>query len=101
MILFTKEIATPDRIFAAIKQFSISPVQRLHNDFNSNSVIQQQWNFSDYDQLLLFWISEAVSAFNKRVKQQQLQSQVSILFFMNLYLIVNKFKLCLYCVYSM
>lgn len=69
MILYAKEIATPERIYAAIRKFS-TPQQRFHNDFNSNSVIQQ-WSVSDYDQLLLLWVSEAVSALNKRVKQSQ------------------------------
>ncbi len=75
MVLYAKEISTPDRVFAAIKKFNIPPQQRFNNDLNSNSVIHQ-WNISDYDQLLFLWISEAVSALNKRIKLSP--SEVSI-----------------------
>lgn len=67
MILYAKEVATPDRIFAAIEKFNTP--QRFPNDLNSNSVIHQR-NVTDYDQLLLLWIGEAVSALNKRIKQE-------------------------------
>lgn len=73
MVLYAKEIATPDRIYAAIEKFN--PSQRYPNDSNSTAVIQQK-NINDYDQLLLLWISEGVSALNKRIKQELAESQV-------------------------
>lgn len=70
MMLYAKEIVTSERVLAAIRKFSSSQQQqRFTNDSNSNAVIPQ-WSSSDYDQLLLLWISETVSALNGRIRME-------------------------------
>lgn len=77
MMLYAKEIVTSERVFAVIRKFSSSQQQRFLNDSNSNAVIPQ-WSASDYDQLLLVWISETVSALNGRIKRQMLETKVNV-----------------------
>ena len=74
IVLYAKEIATPDRIHAAIEKLN-SP-QRYSDDPNCSTVIRQK-HINDYDQLLLLWINESVSALNKRIKQELSELQVS------------------------
>lgn len=77
MMLYAKEIVTSQRVNAAIKKFASSQQRSSVND--GNSVISQ-WNVSDYEQFLLLWISETVSALNRRIKLDQLlESQVNAL----------------------
>lgn len=76
-MLYAKEVVTSERVFAAIRKFSSSQQQRFPNDSNSNAVIPQ-WSASDYDQLLLLWINETVSALNGRIKRQIIETQVNI-----------------------
>lgn len=67
MMLYAKEVATPDRVCAAVHRFR-------HNSQPSAPISSPP---QDHEHALLLWINEAVSALRERV-QQEVRSEVNI-----------------------
>lgn len=65
MTLYAKEVATPDRVVAAVQRFS-------QNSPSPPSIPLP----SDHEQALLLWVNEAVAALRERIRQE-IHNQVS------------------------
>lgn len=59
MVLYAKEVVTPDRIMAAVQRF------QLGHSVNFPPPPQ------DYEEGLLLWISSACSALKRRIEQEK------------------------------
>lgn len=70
MTLYTKEVATPDRVLAAVRRFS------------HNSTISEEP--PDHESALVMWINEAVKALRQRICQEVGQVRI---YFIHIYFI--------------
>lgn len=66
MTLYAKEVATPDRVLAAVQRFT-------HNSSNATELPEPR----DHEQALLLWINEAMAALKERIQQED--SEVNLL----------------------
>uniref|UniRef100_A0A1B6CT79 CKK domain-containing protein n=1 Tax=Clastoptera arizonana TaxID=38151 RepID=A0A1B6CT79_9HEMI len=60
MTLYAKEVATPDRVCAAVQRF------RTNSQYSTQNNLMP----TDHEQALLLWINEAVSALKERTQQE-------------------------------
>ena len=65
MVLYAKEVVTPDRVLAAI--------QRFHHSRSASSDALP----ADHDEGLLLWVNKACSALRQRIEQELDQTEVS------------------------